>query len=86
MIAIPLYVFLFLYFVFLAVFVAFMLVNLYHIIVSSSMTFASFMMSFFVFASTALLLYFTIQLINQAGIDWKHGLTIFDPAWLAGSF
>ena len=86
MITIPLYVFLFAYFIFLAIFVSFMLVNLYHIVISSSLTFVGFMMSFFIFATTVLVIYFTITLINNVGIDWKHGLKIFDTAWLTGSF
>ncbi|PIR74327.1 MAG: hypothetical protein COU35_03475 [Candidatus Magasanikbacteria bacterium CG10_big_fil_rev_8_21_14_0_10_47_10] len=86
MISIPLYTFLLLYFVFLAIFVAFMLVDLYHIITSASFSLVSFIMTFFIFAGTLLVCYFTIQLLSQAGIDWQTPLVLFNASWFSGAF
>ena len=79
MIAIPLYIFLFLYLLFLCVFLIFALINFYHIVMTASFTFASFIISFFVFVLTILTLYFTWQLM--ADIEWQRQVILFDPTW-----
>lgn len=76
MIEIPLYIFLFLYFIFLSLFVGFYLFILYHIVMTASFTLASFMMSFFVFASTVLVLYATTELLAET--DWQAVAFSFD--------
>ena len=80
MFVIPLYVFLFLYFLFLAIFAAMYLVIVYHIAASASLTFASFVMSFFIFAAAVLTLYATMQLLVDA--DWRHIVWTFDLRFL----
>lgn len=80
---IPLYSFLFIYLIFLAIFLAFAIMNFYHIIMTASFTFASFIISFFVFALTVLTLYFTWQIIQTT--DWQTPVTLFDSDWLTGS-
>lgn len=86
MITIPLYVFLLLYFVFLAVFVSFMLINLYHIVASASFTLVGFIMTFFIFAGTVLVCFFTIDLLASAGIDWQQRITLFNAEWFSSLF
>ncbi|MBT4153171.1 MAG: hypothetical protein HOE53_00815 [Candidatus Magasanikbacteria bacterium] len=86
MLQIPLYLFLFLYWIFVAVFVTFMLINLYHIIASGSFTFPSFFMTFFVFASVTLIMYFTWTAITSAGINFRQPVTLFNIDWISGVF
>ena len=80
MLEIPLYTFLFLYFLYLALFAALYLVIIYHIAASASLTFASFVMSFFIFAATTLTLYATMQLLVDA--DWRHVVATLDLQFL----
>jgi hypothetical protein len=86
MISIPLYIILFFYFIFLAIFATFILINLYHIVATASFTLVSFMTTFFIFASTILILYFTIELLGAAAIDWKTPLISFDTTWVRNIF
>lgn len=86
MISIPLYIFLFGYILFLAIFAAFMLVILYHIVSTASFTMASFFVSFFVLASTVLVIYFTATLLSEANIDWRQAVPLFSLEWISGLF
>lgn len=86
MLSIPLYIFLLLYLLFLAVFVSFMLIMLYHILSTGSLTMVSFFISFFVLASTVLILYGTSELLLQADIDWRQGVTLFNASWIVDAF
>ncbi|PIT86249.1 MAG: hypothetical protein COU33_04245 [Candidatus Magasanikbacteria bacterium CG10_big_fil_rev_8_21_14_0_10_43_6] len=86
MIAIPLYVILFLYFLFLAVIATFVLINLYHIVATASFTLVSFTMTFFIFAGITLVLYYTAQLLHHAAIDWKTPLVLFNVDWFRTIF
>ncbi len=63
-----------------------MLINLYHIVASASFTFVSFIMTFFIFAATALVFYFTIRLLMEAGVDWQSRLTVFNAEWFGSLF
>jgi len=83
MLEIPLYSFLFIYLLFLAVFVAFSIMNFYHIVMTASFTFASFVITFFIFTLTVLTLYFTAQLLME--VDWQTQITLFDIEWVKGS-
>ena len=84
MLEIPLYIFLFAYVVFLAIFAAMYLVIIYHIAASASLTFASFVMSFFIFAATVLTLYATAQLLIE--VDWRHVVATLDLRFLKSFF
>lgn len=84
MFEIPLYILLFAYFLFLAIFAAFSIINFYHIFVSGSFTFASFVISFFIFAISTLTLYFTWNLL--IGVDWQTPVIIFDKSWIPNIF
>ncbi|KKW42087.1 MAG: hypothetical protein UY92_C0010G0003 [Candidatus Magasanikbacteria bacterium GW2011_GWA2_56_11] len=81
LIAIPLYVTLFIYLVLLAVFVAFAVVNFYHIITSGTFTLASFSVTFITFALTVLTLYYTFYLAKD--VDWQVSLILFNSDWLS---
>ena len=81
-VAIPLYVFLFLYFIFLAVFLSFSIINFYHIIVTASFTISSFTISFFILALTVLTLYLTGTLLVD--INWQTTVMVFDSSWFSG--
>lgn len=69
MIEIPLYYFFFGYALFVLVFVIFYFIILYHIVQSASFTFASFLTSFFIVASTVLIFYATFGLLSD--VDWQ---------------
>lgn len=79
---IPLYSLLFVYIIFMTVFAVFLLVNLYHILMTGSVTIVSFFVSFFVFFSTFLILYLTWYLLQ--GTDWQQTLVNFSG--LSGLF
>ena len=84
MLTIPLYFFLFAYLIFLAIFAVFSIINFYHILATASFTLASFILSFFVFALTALTFYFTWQL--TADVNWQTPVTLFNGGWLTSFF
>jgi hypothetical protein len=84
MVQVPLFVFLFIYFIFLAVFVGFYLAIVYHIVISASFTLASFFVSFFIFAATALVLYTTLTLLE--GVDWRQVALTVDLTYLKSFF
>ena len=69
---IPLYTLLFVYVVFLAIFFVFLLINLYHIIMTASLTVVSFFTSFFIFTASFLILYMTWYLLQA--MDWNQAL------------
>lgn len=79
MLTVPLYSLLIGYLVFLAFFTILMTINFYHIIISGSFTFTTFIISFFCIVLTLLTLYFTfIQLQNVA---WNTPITVFNLEW-----
>lgn len=84
MFILPLYIFLFIYFIALAIFVAYFLIILYHIIHSASLTLTTFFITFFIFASSALVLYATVELLQD--IDWKEPALEVAPDIFDGNF
>lgn len=84
MINLPLYIFLFVYFIALAIFAVFITIHFYHIIGSGTLTLASFLVTFFVIASTIIILYQTYLLLQ--GTDWQQTLTLFESAWVTDAF
>ena len=84
MVTIPLYTLLFIYFLFLAIFAVFLLINFYHIVMTASFTLSSFLVTFIIFALTALTLYFTWQFLSA--VDWQISLTVFDSSWFTNLF
>ncbi|HOX60518.1 MAG TPA: hypothetical protein PLV72_00745 [Candidatus Magasanikbacteria bacterium] len=83
LIAIPLYVFLFAYFVFLAIFIFFAIMNIYHILVTASFTFTSFLVTFLILAATIIVFYFTWYLTRNT--DWQATATVFNTDWFSAS-
>ena len=86
MIAIPLYILFILYTLFLATLAVFLLINLYHIIATASFTLVSFLITFFVFASLALVIYGTWVTLVGNEIDWQQPLVLFNGEWLSSLF
>lgn len=84
MLTVPLYLFLFAYLIFLAIFAVFSIINFYHILATASFTLASFILSFFIFALTALTLYFTWQLTID--VNWQTPVTLFNSSWISDVF
>jgi len=81
----PLYILLFVYILFLTVFSVFLLINLYHILMTGSVTIISFFVSFFIFFGTFLVLYLTwyfLQDVNwqQTLIDLSNASNIFSAS------
>ena len=69
---IPLYSLLIIFTIFLAIFFIFLIINVYHIVASASFTLPSFVVTFFVTATSLLILYGTWFLLQ--GIDWQQPL------------
>lgn len=63
-------IFLFLYLGFLGVFFVFSLIHMYHIFLSGSFTFVSFIASFIIFVLTLFTLYSTGYLLQD--VDWQR--------------
>lgn len=80
MLSIPLYTILFAYVIIFALFVVFSIINFYHILTAGAFTFASFAVSFLVFALTILTLYFTWYLLID--INWQAPFTLFNESWI----
>ena len=79
MITIPLYIFLFVYLLYLCIFFVFAIINFYHIIITGSFTFTSFLVSFFVFTLAILTFYFTYDFLLQ--INWQTKIIILNFEW-----
>ncbi len=80
--SIPLYSLLFLYILFFAIFAVFMIANIYHIVMSGTLTFASFSVTFIVLALTVLTLYATWFFLRD--VDWQTSIIFFNTEWLGG--
>lgn len=65
----PLSSLLIVYTVFLAIFVIFVLINIYHIVVSASLTAVSFLVTFFVIAAGVLTIYGTWLLLQDVNFQ-----------------
>ncbi len=83
-IALPLYLFLFIYFGFLAIFVLFVVINFYHIVSSGVLTVVNFVVTVLIAAVTVFALFGTYQLLKDT--DWKQSVTIFDSSWITNTF
>lgn len=79
MITIPISVFLIIYLVILVLLGIFFAVNFFHIILTGTTTFSSFLATLFVFVSITLVLLGTWHLLQ--GIDWSQTITIWDNSW-----
>lgn len=84
MVTVPLYVFLFLYFGFLLFFATFLVIGFSQLVHTGAFTLASFLVSFFFLAYTAVVLWGTAGLL--AGLDWQQPVTVWNSAWLGNVF
>ncbi len=82
MITIPLYSLLVIYAVFLIVFVIFFAINFFHIILTGTTSFSSFLVTLFVTAFFALIIFGTWYLLQST--DWTQQITIWNSSWLGG--
>lgn len=82
MLSIPLYSFLLAYAVFLIVFVIFFLVNFFHILLTGTTSFSSFLVTIFVVALSAFIIFTTWNLLQAT--DWTQSITIWNRSWLDG--
>lgn len=71
----PLYFILFPYYVFLAIFCIMALIDVYHLVRFSSVSFGSFIATFFFLGGTAYILFWTFTLL--APIDFQQIVTTF---------
>lgn len=81
MLTIPISVFLIIYFVILVLLAIFFAVNFFHILLTGTTTFSSFVATIFVFAAVALVLFGTWYFLR--GIDWSQTITIWDNSWFS---
>ncbi len=79
MITVPISIFLIIYLVISVMLAIFFAVNFFHIILTGTTTFSSFLATLIVFASIALVLFGTWYFLR--GIDWSQTITIWDNAW-----
>lgn len=79
MVVIPISVFLIIYFILLAVLAIFFAVNFFHIVLTGTNTFSSFLTTLFVVAAVALILFGTWYFLQE--INWSQTITVWDSAW-----
>lgn len=84
MISPPLYVFLFIYLGFLLFFTVFIFINFTHLFHTGTFTLASFLVSFFFLAYTAIVLWGTWNFLQT--VDWQQPVVIWNNAWLGNTF
>ena len=82
MITVPLSIFIIIYFVLLAIIGVFFIINFFHIILTGTASFSSFIITVFVLAAVALILYGTWYFLQ--GVDLSQQITIWNKAWLGG--
>lgn len=74
MISIPLYIFLIIYFVFLFVFTIFFLINLLHIVLTGTTTFAGFVVTLLVICLSLFVIFETWNILQN--MDWSQPIII----------
>lgn len=79
MITIPISSFLIIYFIILIILAIFFAVNFFHIVLTGTNTFSSFVATLFVVAALALILFGTWYFLQ--GLNWSQTITIWDNAW-----
>ncbi len=84
MISVPISVFLIIYLVILGLLTIFFTVNFFHILLTGTTTFSSFLATLFVLASVVLILFGTWYFLQ--GVDWSQPITIWNGSWFGQSF
>ncbi|MBI5729164.1 MAG: hypothetical protein HY983_02910 [Candidatus Magasanikbacteria bacterium] len=84
MVTIPFYSVLFVYGFFLLTFTTFALFNIGHLVRTGTFTLASFFVTFLFLSATAIILWFTWNLLS--GVDWTMPVPIWNAEWLRNFF
>ena len=82
MLTIPISFFLIIYFIVLAVLAVFFAVNFFHIVLTGTNTFSSFVATLFAVIAVALTLFGTWYFLQ--GVDLSQQITIWNKSWLGG--
>ena len=82
MITVPLSVFIIIYLVLVAIIGVFFIINFFHIVLTGTNSFSSFLITVFVLAAVTLILYGTWYFLQ--GVDLSQQITIWNKAWLGG--
>ncbi len=82
MITVPLSSFIIVYLVLLAILGIFFAINFFHIILTGTTSFSSFLVTLFVLASVTLIIYGTWYFLQ--GVDLSQQITIWNKSWLGG--
>lgn len=80
MVSIPLYVFLFIFFGILAILGIFLIINLIHLIQTGSLSFVSFLVTFFILVFIVAILYAAWFLLQNT--NWQTLVTIWNNEWI----
>ncbi len=82
MITIPLFGLLIIYAVALAILGVFFVINFFHIILTGTNSFSSFLVTLFTLAFSSLIIFGTWYLLQNT--DWTQQITIWNSSWLEG--
>ncbi|MEK7131660.1 MAG: hypothetical protein AAB797_02930 [Patescibacteria group bacterium] len=80
MLSVPLSSFIIIYLIALAVLGVFFAINFFHIVLTGTTSFSSFLITLFVLASVTLILYGTWYFLQ--GVDLSQQITIWNNSWL----
>ena len=80
MLSVPLSSFIIIYLIALAVLGVFFAINFFHIVLTGTTSFSSFLITLFVLASVTLILYGTWYFLQ--GMDLSQQITIWNNSWL----
>lgn len=83
MVTIPLYIFFFIFLGALLIIGIFYFISISHLFATANLTFASFVITFIVFALATFALYGTWFYLR--GTDWQQSVKIFDKNWFGGN-
>lgn len=84
MVSLPIYIFLFIYFFFLLIFLLFILIDIAHLVNTGTLTFTSFIATFFILSLSVIILWVTWNLLQ--GTDWQQTITIWNGSWIGNLF
>ena len=82
MLSVPLSSFIIIYLIALAVLGVFFAINIFHIILTGTTSFSSFLITLFVMVSVTLIIYGTWYFLQ--GVDLSQQITIWNNSWLGG--
>lgn len=80
MVAVPFYYILFVFGFFLLTFITFALVNIAHLVRTGTFTVASFLVTFLFLSGTAIIVWFTVYLLQNVG--WTQTVPVWNGDWI----